>query len=150
MDKKLNIKRIAAAMDTFGLNQAGLSKKLEVSRTIVSAWFKGDKFPRPDKLLKLGITLSLSFQDLVEKTVTDNEPIVAFRKKATRKTKDIHLAQAKETGQLLELLALQRYLNIFINKKLPFPMRLIRSVVFLLNPCHQSNQALRTKKSHWQ
>ena len=104
MEKKLNIKRINSAMNTLGLNQAGLSKQLEVSRTIVSAWFKGDKFPRPDKLLKLGTTLGLSFQDLVEKAITGNEPIVAFRKKGSRKTRDSHLAQAKEMGQLLELL----------------------------------------------
>lgn len=104
MEKKLNIKRIAAAMDLMGLNQAGLAKQLEVSRAIVTSWFKGDKFPRPDKLLKLGLTLGLPFQDLVEKPVSANEPIVAFRKKASRKTKDTHLTQAKEMGQLLELL----------------------------------------------
>lgn len=104
MEKKLNIERIKTAMEAAGLNQAGLSKKLEVSRAIVTSWLKGDKFPRPDKLLKLGLTLSLPFQDLVEKQVADNEPIVAFRKKATRKTRDTHLAQAKEMGRLLELL----------------------------------------------
>lgn len=104
MEKKLNIKRIALAMETLGLNQASLAKQIEVSRAIVSSWFKGDKFPRPDKLLKLGTTLRLPFHDLVEKSVTSQEPVVAFRKKASRKTKESHLAKAREMGQLLELL----------------------------------------------
>lgn len=104
MEKKLNIKRIDLAMGELGLNQARISKNLDVSRAIVSSWFKGNKFPRPDKLLKLGSILNLSFHELVEKAVRDSEPIVAFRKKGTRKTKEIHLAQAKEMGQLLELL----------------------------------------------
>lgn len=91
-------------MDELGLNQSGLAKEMGVSRTIVSSWFKGKKFPRPDKLLKLGVTLGLSFQDMVQKSVTATEPVVAFRKKGRRKTKDTHLAHAKEIGRLLELL----------------------------------------------
>ncbi len=104
MKKKLNIEQIHDAMDALGLNQAGLSKRLEVSRAIVSSWLKGDKFPRPDKLLKLGLTLNMPFQELVEKPLTDIEPVIAFRKKGTRKTKDIHIEQAREMGQLLQLL----------------------------------------------
>ncbi|MES0447464.1 MAG: helix-turn-helix transcriptional regulator, partial [Desulfobacterales bacterium] len=86
MEKKLNIQKISQSMDEKGLNQAGLAQSLGVSRTIVSAWFKGRKFPRPDKLLKLGLELGLPFQDLVEKSVTASEPIVAFRKKGRHKT----------------------------------------------------------------
>lgn len=104
MQKKLNIGRIQEAMETLGLNQAKLASQLDVSRTIVSSWFKRDKFPRPDKLLKLGTALGLPFQEIVEKPLTVNEPIVAFRKKGMRKTKDVHIEQAKEMGQLLELL----------------------------------------------
>ncbi len=70
MEKQLNLKRISSVMDEHGLNQAGLSKELGVSRTIVSSWFKGRKFPRPDKLLKLGLVLGLSFNDIVQKSVT--------------------------------------------------------------------------------
>lgn len=92
-------------MDENGLNQAGLAQNLDVSRTIVSAWFKGRKFPRPDKLLKLGLELGLPFQDLVEKSVTVSEPIVAFRKKGRRKTTDLHIENAKDIGLLLEMLA---------------------------------------------
>lgn len=104
MKKRLNIERIQNAMEAHGLNQAGLSKQLDVSRAIVSSWLKRDKFPRPDKLLKLGTTLGLPFQEIVEMPLTVNEPIVAFRKKGMRKTKDFHIEQAKEMGQLLELL----------------------------------------------
>ncbi|CAB1060534.1 HigA protein (antitoxin to HigB) [Olavius sp. associated proteobacterium Delta 1] len=105
MGKKLNIQKISQSMDEKGLNQAGLAQIMGVSRTIVSAWFKGRKFPRPDKLLKLGLELGLPFQDLVEKSVTASEPVVAFRKKGRRKTTDNHIENAKEIGQLLDLLA---------------------------------------------
>ena len=102
MEKQLNIKRIVEAMDERGLNQAKLAKDLGVSRTIVSSWFKGRKFPRPAKLLKLGVTLGLSFQDIIQKSVTASEPVVAFRKKGRRKTTDAHITNAKQMGQLLE------------------------------------------------
>jgi len=102
MEKQLNIKQILETMDELGFNQARLAKDLGVSRTIVSSWFKGRKFPRPDKLLKLGVTLGLSFQDIVEKSVTASEPVVAFRKKGRRNTTDVHITNAKQMGQLLE------------------------------------------------
>ncbi|MEJ2165050.1 MAG: XRE family transcriptional regulator [Desulfobacterales bacterium] len=105
MERKLNILKISQTMDEKGLSQASLAQTLGVSRTIVSAWFKGRKFPRPDKLLKLGLELGLPFQDLVEKSVTASEPIVAFRKKGRRKTTDSHIENAKEIGELLNLLA---------------------------------------------
>ncbi len=104
MEKQLNMKQINSAMEKHGLNQAALSKELGVSRAIVSAWFKGQKFPRPDKLLKLGLIFGLPFQELVSKSATLQEPVIAFRKKGARKTKDVHLNKAKEMGQLLELL----------------------------------------------
>lgn len=104
MEKKLNIQRISESMGARGLNQAGLAQSLGVSRTIVSAWFKGRKFPRPEKLLKLGLELGLPFQDLIEKSVTASEPMVAFRKKGRHKTTDLHVENAKDIGLLLEML----------------------------------------------
>jgi len=86
-----------------GLNQAALAKTIDVSRAIVSEWFKGAKFPRPDKLLKIGMTLGIPFQELVIRS-TENEPIVAFRKKGGRKTRDTHFERAKDMGRLLEAL----------------------------------------------
>jgi transcriptional regulator with XRE-family HTH domain len=91
-------------MDKLGFNQSKLAKEIGVSRAIVSSWLKGRKFPRPDKLLKLGVTLGLPFQDIVQKSVTSMEPVVAFRKKGRRKTTDNHVTHAKEIGRLLELL----------------------------------------------
>ena len=102
MEKQLNIEKIFETMDEVGFNQARLAKNLGVSRTIVSSWFKGRKFPRPDKLLKLGVILGLSFQDIVKKSVTASEPVVAFRKKGRRKTTDAHVTNARQMGQLLE------------------------------------------------
>jgi transcriptional regulator with XRE-family HTH domain len=102
MEKQLNTKKITETMNELGFNQARLANDLGVSRTIVSSWFKGQKFPRPDKLLKLGVTLGLSFQDIVQKSVTASEPVVAFRKKGRRKTTDAHITNAMQMGQLLE------------------------------------------------
>jgi len=104
MEKKLNIQKISQSMDEKGLNQSSLAQNLGVSRTIVSAWIKGQKFPRPDKLLQLGLELGLPFQDIVIKSVTASDPVVAFRKKGRRKTTDLHIENAKEIGQLLESL----------------------------------------------
>jgi transcriptional regulator with XRE-family HTH domain len=102
MEKQLNFKRIELAMERIGLNKAQLAKKLDVSRAIVTAWFKNEKFPRPDKLLKIGLALRLPFENLVIKD--DLEPIIAFRKKSTRKTKEEHIDRAKDMGRLLERL----------------------------------------------
>ncbi|MCK5695375.1 MAG: helix-turn-helix transcriptional regulator [Desulfobacula sp.] len=91
-------------MNDKGLNQAKLSKALDVSRTIVTNWFKGDKFPRPDKLLKMGITLGLPINQLVIEQPNPLAPVVSFRKKMNRKTKTQHFDRAIDMGRLLELL----------------------------------------------
>lgn len=104
MNKKLNIDKIQEAMDSGGLNQAGLAKNMGVSRTIVTSWFRGEKFPKPDKLLKLAVLLGLEFNEIVSKVQSPSEPIIAFRRKTNRKTKDVHIDRAKDMGKLLELL----------------------------------------------
>lgn len=104
MNKELNIDLVRNAMDAKGLNQKKLAEAIDVSRTIVTNWFKGDKFPRPDKLLKLGITLGLSLSQLVIEFPTPLAPIVSFRKKMNRKTKSQHFERASDMGRLLELL----------------------------------------------
>ena len=101
MEKQLNIEKLETVMAERGLNQAALAKEVGVSRTSISEWLKGTKFPRPDKLLKLGMVLGLPFSDVVNKS-TQNEPIVAFRKKRGRKTKSSHLERARDMGCLLE------------------------------------------------
>ena len=102
MGKKLNFQRIELAMEGLGLNKAKLAKNLDVSRSIVTSWFKDEKFPRPDKLVKLGLMLRLPFEKLVIRQ--ELEPVIAFRKKSTRKTKEEHIDRAKEMGRLLEKL----------------------------------------------
>ena len=81
MNKQLNIDLVRGAMNEKGFNQAKLSEALDVSRTIVTNWFRGDKFPRPDKLLKMGITLGLALNQLVIEQANPIAPIVSFRKK---------------------------------------------------------------------
>ena len=105
MNKQLNIDKIQQVMAEKGLSQANLSEALSVSRTIVSNWLKGEKFPRPNKLLKLGMTLGLPFDQIVIKEVSPTAPVVSFRKKQNRKTREEHFEGAADMGRLLELLA---------------------------------------------
>ncbi|MBL1141584.1 MAG: helix-turn-helix transcriptional regulator [Proteobacteria bacterium] len=102
MEKTLRIEAIKQAMDEAGLSRTALAKKLSVSREIVSQWLKGSKFPRPDKLLKLGLTLNLAFDDLISTVPDKFEPKIAFRKKGSAKTTEKHIKKAKEIGYLLE------------------------------------------------
>lgn len=101
---KLNINLLNSTMVSSGFNQAKLAEHLNVSREIVSQWLKGLKFPRPDKLLMLGVQLGLSYDKLVIEEESQNAPVIAFRKKGNRITKPEHILRAKEMGLLLEKL----------------------------------------------
>ena len=70
----------------------------------MSKWFKQESFPQPDKLLRIGMLLGLAFESLVNMPPSTAVPIVTFRRKAHRKTKDAHLDNARETGELLKRL----------------------------------------------
>lgn len=100
-NKKLNTNNIEQKIELLGLCQADIAEKLDVSRQAVSQWFGNNKFPRPNKLLKLAQLLKLSFSDLVIKTDTSNEPIVAFRRKGNHKISDDYIEEAKDKGFLL-------------------------------------------------
>ena len=102
MNNRLNFPHIEQAMESLGLNKAELARRVGVSRTIVTSWFQENKFPRPDKLLKLGLALRLPFENLVIKESL--EPVVAFRKKGPQKTKEKHIIRAKEMGRLIDAL----------------------------------------------
>jgi transcriptional regulator with XRE-family HTH domain len=104
MNKSLNIPALEDALIRAGLNQAGLAEKLSVSREAVSKWVKGESFPLPDKILRLGMLLGLDFDQLVNLPPATAIPIVAFRKKRNRITKDDHLDNARDTGELLKRL----------------------------------------------
>jgi len=104
MTNTLNIEKLSSQAASRGHNQASIAKALEVSRETVSQWFKQEKYPRPDKLLKLARLLELSFADLVIKLPEPNEPVVAFRKKGAHKITPEYVEQAKDMGRVLEVL----------------------------------------------
>lgn len=104
MIKSLNVNALEDALIKAGLNQAGLAEKLNISREAVSKWLKGETFPSPDKLLRIGMLLDLAFEKLVLLPPDTATPIVSFRKKSHRITKDVHLDNARETGELLKRL----------------------------------------------
>jgi transcriptional regulator with XRE-family HTH domain len=104
VQKTLNVSLIRDSLVKAGLNQSGLAEKLKVSREAVSKWLSGEKFPSPDKLLRLGMLLGLAFEQLVVCPSASAVPVVLFRKKANRKTRAEHLDNARETGELLRRL----------------------------------------------
>lgn len=116
MQKVLNLPLIEETLAKLGLNQSRLAEQLKVSREAVSRWFSGDSFPSPDKLLRLGMLLGLAFEKLVLQPPGTAVPVVMFRKKAHRVTRDEHFENARETGELLKRLV--KYLP---NTKLTCP-----------------------------
>ena len=99
--RKLNISKIKESTERLGLTQSKLANIVGVSRETVSQWFKGEKFPRPDRLLKLSMALSMNFNEIVLNIPSKNEPIVAFRKKGSHKITDQYLEEARDTGRAL-------------------------------------------------
>jgi len=104
LNKKLNLESIETCLENLGLTQTKVADSLGVSRQTVSQWLKGSKFPRPAKLLGLAKLLKLPFNDLVIKTDTSMEPVVAFRKKGTHRISDEYLENARDKGYLLQQL----------------------------------------------
>jgi transcriptional regulator with XRE-family HTH domain len=102
--KELNIKKISDMLESMGLTQSKLASELGVSRQVVSKWMKNEKFPRPEKLLKLAKILKLSFNEIVVKRRAENEPLIAFRKKGKHKISQDYIESAKHMGSLLEKL----------------------------------------------
>ncbi|MEQ8152717.1 MAG: helix-turn-helix domain-containing protein [Smithellaceae bacterium] len=102
MENKLNIENVNRKVQELGLNQTALAKKMQVSKEAVSKWFQNEKYPRPDKLLKLARILNLSFGELVCKVATENEPVIAFRRKGAHKITSEYIDQAKDMGMILK------------------------------------------------
>lgn len=100
MDRRINRDAVTAALSQAGLNPASLARELSVSREAVSKWLTGESFPRPDKLLKLGKLLKLSFSELVTQE-EPHAPVVAFRKMKGTKTQDHHIEHAQTMGRML-------------------------------------------------
>jgi transcriptional regulator with XRE-family HTH domain len=101
MENKLNVTYINQKAQELGLTQTALAKEMQVSREAVSKWFKNEKFPRPDKLLKLARILNLSFAEMVSKIPTGNDPVIAFRKKGAHKITLDYINHAIDMGRIL-------------------------------------------------
>jgi len=101
MENQLNVKNISQKAQALGLTQTALAKEMQVSREAVSKWFKNEKYPRPDKLLKLARILNLSFAEMVSNIPTVNDPVIAFRKKSGHKITSEYINQAKDMGRIL-------------------------------------------------
>lgn len=104
MHKRLNIDLVKESMDAAGYNNSQLADRLSVSRTIVGDWLASKKFPRPDKLVRLGLTLKLPHNQLV----VDEAPVTAvvnFRKKAQRTLNEGHYSDGLKKAMLLDLVA---------------------------------------------
>lgn len=106
-------------MAELGYNAAALAASLGVSKTIVSEWLKGKKFPRPALLLRLGKLLSLGYSEIVAQNEVA-EPIVAYRKHGNAKLKAEDEERAKSLGRAASLLV--PYLPF---RRLNAPARLI-------------------------
>jgi transcriptional regulator with XRE-family HTH domain len=102
--KELNITKITEKLDSMGLSQSKLASELDVSRESVSKWLKNEKFPRPEKLLRIGQVLQLSFDEIVTRLAYEEEPVIAFRKKGRYKISNDYIESAKHMGSLLEKL----------------------------------------------
>lgn len=102
MNKTLKVDVINEKMTSLGLNQSGLAEKLSVDRQLVSKWLKNEVFPRPDKLLRLGTTLHLSFSEIVASSMPEPLPVVSFRQKKNRKESEEEVQSAVKKGRLLK------------------------------------------------
>ena len=103
-NKELNIEKITEKLELMGLSQSKLASELDVSRESVSKWLKNEKFPRPEKLLRLAQILQLSFDEIVIRLTQEEEPVIAFRKKGRHKISKDYIGSAKHMGSLLEKL----------------------------------------------
>lgn len=115
--RKLNTRKMEECAERLGLTQSKLAGIIGVSRETVSQWMKGDKSPRPDKLLKLAMALGLTFNDIVLSPPSVNEPIVAFRKKGSHKITDQYLDEARDTGRVLANLVLYLPFDQFVKPR---------------------------------
>jgi prophage maintenance system killer protein/transcriptional regulator with XRE-family HTH domain len=99
MNKSLNLQALADALPRAGLSPARLAARLGVSREAVSKWLHGESVPQPDKLLRLGTLLGLTYEELVRmpRPAVGKGPIVRYRdasRKASRKKTTPRVAEA--------------------------------------------------------
>jgi transcriptional regulator with XRE-family HTH domain len=119
MHKVIHSESIKKALVARGWSQEQLADAIGESAQVVSHWLKGTHFPRPQKLLKLATTLTLSFDQLVRPDA--NQPVIAFRKKAGSKTTDEHIAKARVMAELLKPLVAYMPDRRALHTSLPSP-----------------------------
>lgn len=102
MHRVVHSESLKSALAHKGWTQKQLAEAVGVSAQSVTNWLKGEDFPRPDKLLRLAVTLKLRLDELVQSNASDSEkPVVAFRRRAATKTTQAHIAKAQSMGMLL-------------------------------------------------
>ncbi|MCK4564352.1 MAG: helix-turn-helix transcriptional regulator [Verrucomicrobia bacterium] len=106
MTKRINRTIFSEKLIKAGMTASALAEKLGVSRAAVSKWMNGESFPKPDKLLRIGMLLGTGYDELVvAEPDMVAEPVVAYRAKANRVTREQHVVWAKEAGIRLRKLA---------------------------------------------
>lgn len=119
MEKKINSESVKASIEELGWTQKALAEKIGVSAQSVTNWLQGVDFPRPEKLLKLAITLGLGFEKLV--VLKTAQPVVAFRKKGSAKTTEQHILNASSIGSLLVPLVQYLPATTVLRTQIPSP-----------------------------
>jgi len=140
MERTLNCQALTAVCNSKGISPAHLARTLEVSREAVSKWFNGEAMPRPDKLLKMGQFLKVKYSDIVIERKDEHSPVVAYRKKAHRKTQPKHIQEAEDMGLLLEQLV--PYLSFNQYQSLPTLENPVNNYVYLQKVCGALRQEL--------
>lgn len=105
MTKSLNLPKLEDALIRAGMNQSDLAARLGISREAVSNWMRGESFPQPDKLIRIGMLVGLTFDDLVvSQESPEVKPVIghgALRKRTKRvrhpKRKGMRVAEAAAT-----------------------------------------------------
>lgn len=103
MNKSLNLSQLKDALIRAGMNQSDLAARLKVSREAVSNWMRGESFPQPGKLIRIGKLVGLTFDELVAThEAAGTKPVIesgALRKRAkpVGKSRSRGL-RVKETG----------------------------------------------------
>ncbi len=116
MERQLNRPLLEQTLAAKGFTQTSVADALGLTKAAVSKWLTGKSFPRPPELLKLGKLLGLGYTDLVASDrASTNEPLIAFRKRASTKTTAEHVAHAKQMGRLLEPVVTHLGFDAFIS-----------------------------------
>lgn len=105
MERKLNHDLVRATAEKAGFSFTKLAREVGVSTESVSKWLQGEASPRPGKAIKLGKTLSLTYEQMFGARDRTNEPQIAFRLVRNQEPSESHHERAREMGRMYEELA---------------------------------------------